>query len=71
MTRWGTSYFVSLRTALAYYRPYCSGTKAELAEMVGQKLKEGSIHIGKPSTKAGETLSVVAGEGRYQIEERT
>ena len=61
---YGTSHFTSRRAALAYYRPY--GTDAA---GVDAKLAEGAIHIGPPAIKPGGRLSVIPGEGRYQVEE--
>lgn len=43
MTYIGTGYFVSLRAAVAYYKPYGYGK-----EDVKRKVSEGEIHIGKP-----------------------
>ena len=65
----GTSYFVSLRAAYAYYLPY-GNDRAE----VRRKIKDGEIQIGKPP-RIGDTalhgrsqahkLVIIPGEGRY------
>jgi hypothetical protein len=57
----GTSHFVSLMRALAYYEPYGLD-----AADVKAKIEAGEIHIGKPTTKPGETLRL-NDEGRYII----
>lgn len=62
--KYGTCYFISLDAARLYYKPYGYDNKA-----VNQKINTGEIHIGKPTLKPGETLSIIPGEGRYQIEE--
>lgn len=66
MTRTGTSYFVSEKAAIRYYRPY--GYR-NAAETVRRKLAEGEIHIGKPQLKAGERLVIVDNGTRYAIEQ--
>ncbi len=67
VTRWGTSYFVSRRAAERYYKPYAEHGD-DVKAWVGRKLAEGEIHIGVPHLKDGEKLSIIPGEGRYQIE---
>lgn len=62
----GTSHFISLGAAQRYYAPYEGGIE-DAVHAANRKLDAGEIHIGKPSLKVGETLSVVPGEGRYQI----
>lgn len=69
MTKWGTSCFVSRQAAEDYYRPYVQGSPKDLKAAVAEKIMAGHIYIGKPSLKDGERLSVIPGEGRYQIEE--
>jgi hypothetical protein len=66
-TTYGTSHFVSLEAAVRYYAAYEKNPK----RAVELKLKEGSIHIGKPHVNAQQTLSVIADEGRYAITEAT
>ncbi len=63
---WGTSYFVSRKDAVRYYRAY-EGSNAEAA--VARKLKEGEIHIGAPHLKAGERLLRIDGGTRFAIQE--
>ena len=63
--RYGTSYFVSRAAAGRYYSAY----EDDAARAVARKLADGEIHIGKPPLKPGQRLSVIPGEGRYQIEE--
>ena len=60
--RIGTSYFVSRAAANRYYKPY-----GESAADVGRKLAAGEIHIGRPPRAAGESVGVIAGEGRYYL----
>lgn len=65
---WGTSHFVSRAMAVRYYGEYTPGAKlAEKVATVDRKLKEGSIHIGPPELKPGETLSVIDDGTRYAI----
>ncbi|AQH05589.1 hypothetical protein A9R05_41950 (plasmid) [Burkholderia sp. KK1] len=56
----GTCHFESRVAADLYYRQY-GYDGAEL------QIQEGSIRIGPPSIAAGERLSIIPGEGRYQI----
>lgn len=63
-SKWGTSYFTSKSAAVRYYKAY-----GDDAASVDRKIKEGSIHVGKPPLKAGQTLSTVDGGKRYAIEE--
>ncbi|WP_432263267.1 hypothetical protein [Cupriavidus sp. TMH.W2] len=56
----GTSYFESRAAADRYYREY-GYPDAEIP------LAEGAIQIGRPMLKPGEMLSIIPGEGRYQI----
>jgi predicted RNA methylase len=60
----GTSNFVSKATADRYYREmgYSDASKA---------IADGAIQIGAPRVSEGQTLSVIPGEGRYQITEAT
>lgn len=56
----GTSYFVSRAAANAYYADYgCT------AENVAHKIRDGEIHIGKPSLKVGERLVLLDDGRRY------
>lgn len=59
----GTSHFRSRAAARRYF-----ARQGEDAAVVARKLAEGLIHIGKPPVKTGEVLSLIKGEGRYQIE---
>lgn len=69
--RTGTSHFISETAARAYYSQYDPDlTAEELAAWIRQKLQEGEIHIGEPTLKPGEKLSVIPGEGRYAIESK-
>lgn len=61
--RFGTSHFVSREAAVRYYAEY-----GENAADVDRKLREGIIAIGAPKVKRYEKLSIIPGEGRYQIE---
>jgi hypothetical protein len=63
-TYYGTSYFVSERDAVWYYRKY-EGANAKRA--VQRKLEAGEIHIGKPPLKPGDTLSLIDNGTRYAI----
>lgn len=70
MIRIGTSHFETLYAARRYYRDYDpSLSPKELNKWVADKLNAGEIHIGAPEVKPGQRLSIIAGEGRYQIEE--
>jgi alkylhydroperoxidase family enzyme len=65
----GTSHFVSLRKAVAYYRDYGFD-----AAGVQQKIDAGEIHIGPPSLTEGQRLEVIDHGARYAInddDERT
>lgn len=59
---YGTSYFTSRGAANRYYKDY-----GDDAEDVARKIREGSIHIGKPPLKPGERLSTTDGGKRYMI----
>ncbi len=59
--RIGTAHFVSFAAAMRYYETSIPG--------INDKLEAGEIFIGPPNLKPGEKLSVIPGEGRYQIEE--
>lgn len=64
----GTSHFVDLHAARAYYRDYAPGqTRQQIAEWVSRKLADGEIHLGPPDTREHETLSVIDGGKRYAI----
>lgn len=54
----------------AAYREY-EADRSRLSAMyaVDRKLAEGSIHIGKPPLKDGETLNVIDDGTRYEITE--
>jgi len=67
MTTYGTSYFVSVDAAIRYYKD-TEGRSA--AHAVDRKIREGQIHIGKPTLKAGQTLLVIDGGTRYAISEK-
>jgi predicted RNA methylase len=56
----GTSYFQTRRAADRYYQRQ-GYDDAEL------QIREGLIRIGVPEIAAGESLSIIADEGRYQI----
>lgn len=58
MIRIGTPYFVSYSHALQYY-----------GHSIIRKLEDGEIFIGEPpyNKDKGEYLTVIKGEGRYQI----
>jgi len=69
--RYGTSYFPYRAAAVAYFRPYgytrmeFGGVEVDDTEAaVAQKIAEGSIHIGKPPLKPGETCRLV-GSAQY------
>jgi hypothetical protein len=67
--RWGTSHFVSRRAAVRYYASPYSATTDEAERVVTRKLADGEIHIGAPTLKPGQRLSIIHGEGRYQVED--
>jgi hypothetical protein len=62
--RVGTSYFVSRVAACQYYAAYEPNSE----DAVVRKIAAGEIHIGKPPLQPGQRLSIIPGEGRYQIE---
>lgn len=70
----GTCYFPSYGAALRYYRPYEApfspdssreSRTAQVRAAVDRKLNEGEIHIGKPTLKPGETLTIE--DNRYHL----
>lgn len=67
MTRYGTSHFTSIDSAIRYYASQGSA-RAEAAAAVGDKLRRGEIHIGRPDPPAGHTTKIDPVEGRYFIE---
>ena len=62
-TTWGTCYFVNHEAAVKYYGAY----ELDAAKAVETKLKEGSIAIGKPMLRSGQTLIVIDGGTRYAV----
>lgn len=60
---YGTCYFVSREAAIKYYREY----ERDPARAVETKLSEGSIQIGKPALRAGETLTIIDDGTRYAV----
>jgi hypothetical protein len=58
----GTSHFVSFEKAVSYYRDYGFD-----AADVRRKIDTGEIHVGKPTVKGGEVVSINS-EGRYMVE---
>lgn len=62
---YGTCYFVSREAAEQYYADY----ERDPARAVETKLSEGSIQIGKPALRAGQTLVVIDDGTRYAVEE--
>lgn len=58
----GTSYFISKAAANRYYKSY-----GHSARDVAQMVAHGEIHIGRPVPKAGESVGIIPGEGRYYI----
>lgn len=62
--RTGTSHFVNLQAAIAYYQPYGSDSWE-----VNRKIKNGEISIGPPVLKSGQKLLIDQTEGRYFIED--
>lgn len=62
---YGTCYFVSREAAIKYYREY----EHDPARAVAIKLSEGSIQIGKPILRAGQTLVIIDDGTRYAVEE--
>jgi hypothetical protein len=61
----GTSYFVSHAAAVRYYRDY----ESDPVRAVETKLREGSIHIGRPTLKPGQKLFLIDSHTRYAIED--
>lgn len=62
-TIYGTSHFVTKLAAIKYYSDYGFSRSDVLT-----KISNGEISIGAPNLKEGERLSIIKGEGRYQIE---
>lgn len=62
--RTGTCHFVDMQAAVAYY-----ARQGFSIEDVRYKRSAGDFKIGKPSLKVGQRLSIIPGEGRYQIED--
>jgi hypothetical protein len=63
--RIGTSYFISRRTAVRYYKTHGGFTKKD----VNRKIEDGEIHIGQPPLKPGQRLVLIDRYTRYAIEE--
>ena len=65
----GTSYFTSLNAAIWYYHQYDPGERrTEIARQVGQKIAEGSIHIGRPPLEdEGDRIITIDHSSRYAI----
>jgi hypothetical protein len=61
MTIWGTSYFRSYAHAVHYYRHQYKRS------FVDEMLAEGSIHIGAPPMKDGETCILIDEGTRWAI----
>ena len=63
----GTAYFPTLSAAVSYYRPY---RYSNTLKAVKRKIEEGSIHIGKPTTKPNERAYLVNEKPgqRYYVE---
>lgn len=59
-TRIGTSYFISKKAAIRYFKDYGYDAKA-----VEQKFERGEIHVGKPIITEFERLEIIPNEGRY------
>ena len=64
---WGTSHFESFTAAQNYYSTYSTGNYAQGQALISEKLATGEIHIGPPTLKPGETLSLHTEERRYFI----
>ena len=64
MNTYGTSHFVSLEAAIAYYLPYHYPITREA---VSRKVSEGEINIGPPVLKPGERLTLIDSNRRYKI----
>jgi hypothetical protein len=59
----GTAYFRSRAAAVRYYaRQHVDAVN------VDRKITAREIHIGKPPVLAGDKVTLIPGEGRYQIE---
>ncbi len=68
MTITGTSSFVSVNHAIAYYREQTPGcTSLEATKLVAEKIQSADIHIGRPILKPGERLTLLDGGRRYGI----
>jgi hypothetical protein len=66
----GTSHFVSVAAAVAYYRSQSPhDSPKEVRSDVESKIALEEISIGEPKIQTGESLCIVDG-GRYAIETR-
>jgi hypothetical protein len=63
--RIGTNHFLSRDAAVRYYFAQY-GADAHI--VVAQKLLDGEIHIGRPTTKTGEHAYLIDGATRWAIE---
>ncbi len=62
MTIIGTSYFIDLAAARAYYKDY-GVSPADVA----RKVRAGEIHLGKPPLKPNERIVMLDGGKRYGV----
>ena len=65
--RQGTNHFYDLYSAWDYYKDY---GYSNVREAVQRKLDEGEIVLGPPPTQPGDTLRLIDGHTRYEIERR-
>jgi hypothetical protein len=63
--RIGTNHFLSFEAAVRYYRAQYG---YDACIVVPQKLRDGEIHIGRPTTKTGEHAYLIDGATRWAIE---
>lgn len=65
MSRYGTSHFVDIASAVRYYKTY-GFSRDDVLRKIGQ----GEIAIGPPETPLGSYLTLDRPEGRYFVEDR-
>lgn len=68
MTIIGTSHFRTAISAMRYYRDYYADFD-ETSREVDRKISAGEIHIGPPSVKPGQRLTMIDNHTRYAIVE--
>ena len=63
--RYGTHHFYNKQSACRYYKDY---GYIDVHKAVQRKLDEGDIALGPPPTQLGDTVRLIDGGTRYEIE---